>query len=111
MKLSELDNLAKKEKNTKIIKFFEKMSKESGENKAKFDEAIKKMMQGSEFKTKGNKLLSFVKGLNSMPAFITTFAISPIILGWFIPRLTYANTRRIHAKKDREAKNKVNTAA
>ena len=69
------------------------------------------MMQGSELKAKGNKLLSFVKGLNSMPAFITTFAISPIILGWFIPRMTYANTRRIHAKKEREAKNKVNTAA
>jgi len=111
LKLSDIEKLTKKEKNTKIIDFFEKMGKESGESKAKFNEAIKKMMQGSELKAKGNKLLSFVKGLNSMPAFITTFAISPIILGWFIPRMTYANTRRIHAKKEREAKNKVNTAA
>ena len=30
------------------------------------------------------------------------FLISPFVLGWFIPRLTYANTRRIHEKQDRE---------
>ena len=43
---------------------------------------------------------------------IAMVLITPILLGWFIPTITYANTRRIHAKKDRESqKNKVNTAA
>ena len=37
-----------------------------------------------------------------MPGLLTTFCISPYLLGWFIPRLTYKNTRRIHEKQDRE---------
>ena len=37
-----------------------------------------------------------------MPGLLTTFFISPYLLGWFIPRLTYKNTRRIHEKQDRE---------
>ena len=107
-KLSDIQNLSKAEKNNKIIDFFENAGKCSESEKAEFDSTIKKMMQGAESKIKGNKLLSFVKGLNSTPAAITTFIISPIILGWFIPRLTYANTRRIHAKDDNESKmNKV----
>ena len=87
------------------------MNKKSGE-KESWNNSIKKLMQGNEFKTKGNKLLTFAKGLNSMPEAIATVLITPILLGWFIPTLTYANTRRIHAKKEREAQNnKINSAA
>ena len=63
---------------------------------------------------KKNKILSFARGLNSIPGLIATFFISPYILGWAIPQLTYANTRRIHekAEKERQAKKaSINTAA
>lgn len=110
LKLSDLEKLSKAEKNKKIMNLFDNLSKNTA-NKESLDKSIKRMMQGAEFNAKKNKLLTHVKGLNSMPAALATFAISPIILGWFIPTITYANTRRIHAKKEREAtKNKVNTA-
>lgn len=111
-KLADLEKLPKAEKNKRIISMFEDLTRKTT-NKEALDMSIKKMMQGPEFNVKKNKLLSHVKGLNSIPAAIATFAISPIILGWFIPTITYANTRRIHAKKDREAaaNKKVNTAA
>jgi hypothetical protein len=109
-RLSDIENLGKKEKNAKITEMFEKLGKDT-KNKENLDKSIKQLMQDSGI-TKRNKLLSYAKGLNSMPAAIATFIISPIILGWFIPTITYANTRRIHAKHEREAKkNKVNTAA
>ena len=62
---------------------------------------IEKMMKGV---SKGGKsrITSLARGLNSVPGLLTTILISPYILGWFIPRLTYKNTRRIHAKEDRE---------
>ena len=53
-------------------------------------------------KAKNNKILSFARGLNSVPGIVTTFLISPYVLGWFIPRLTYANTRRLHEKAAQE---------
>ena len=107
--MSNLDKLSKKEKNGKIIECIEDLIKK---DKNAANESVKKLMQGSGLKTKGNRILSYAKGLNSMPAAIATFAISPILLGWFIPTITYRNTRRIHAKHEREAqKNKVNTAA
>ena len=53
-----------------------------------------------------NKIASFARGMNSLPGLLTTFIISPYILGWFIPRLTYKNTRRIHAKEDLEKEQK-----
>ncbi len=110
LKLSDIENLSKKEKNTKITEMFEKLGKDKA-RKEKLDQSIKKMMQSSGLKSKNNKLISYAKGLNSMPAAIATFLISPIILGWFIPSITYANSRRIHAKHEREAqKNKINTA-
>ena len=64
-------------------------------------------------KGKGSKIAAFARGLNSMPALITTFFISPYLLGWCIPRLTYENTRRIHEKQDREreARNKMKISA
>ena len=107
----ELEKLTKQEKNKKIIEFFETAGKETA-SKEGLDNSIKKLMQGNGMKAKGNKLLTFAKGLNSMPEAIATVLITPILLGWFIPTITYANTRRIHAKKEREAlKNKVDTAA
>lgn len=112
-KLEDLQTLTKKEKNNKIIEMFEKLGKDSSK-KESLNNSIKKLMQGNELKAKGNKLLSYAKGLNSMPEAIATVLITPILLGWFIPTITYANTRRIHAKREREIqanKNKVNTAA
>ena len=58
---------------------------------------ITKIMKNAK-NPKANKIASFAKGLNSIPAIITTFLISPYILGWVIPRFTYANTRRLHAE-------------
>ena len=58
-----------------------------------------------------NKIASFARGLNSIPAVIATAVISPVILGWIIPRLTYANTRRLHAKAEAEKAKTINTAA
>ncbi len=111
LNLSELEKLSKKEKNKKIIEFFENFEKtEEGNNK------IAKLMKGNIIK-KGNKtkqinrVASFARGLNSIPAVIATAVISPVILGWIIPRLTYANTRRLHAKAEEEKSKKINTAA
>ena len=92
--LSSLKGLKKEVKNKKILSFFEKLNKNNA------DELITKLMKDS-VKNK-SKITSFARGLNSIPALLTTFFISPYILGWFIPRLTYKNTRRIHEKEDRE---------
>ena len=70
-------------------------------------------MKGKNCKPKNNKILSFARGLNSLPGFIATFLISPLLLGIIIPEITYANTRRIHRKaaEEKAAKaNKINTA-
>ena len=95
MVLSSLKELSKSEKNKKIISFFENF------NKSNSDELIKNLMKGAG-KLKNNKIAAFARGLNSVPGLLTTFFISPYLLGWFIPRLTYKNTRRIHEKEDRE---------
>lgn len=91
--LKSLKGLKKSEKNKKIISFVEKFNKS--------DEIIAKVMK-SAGKGRGNKIAAFARGLNSMPGLLTTFFISPYLLGWFIPRLTYKNTNRIHEKQDRE---------
>lgn len=105
IKVSELEKLSKSDKNKKIIEFFEKLEKSEDNNKK-----IVEVMQGAS-KGKANKIASFARGLNSIPAVIATVFISPVILGWIIPRLTYANTRRLHAKAEQEKQNKINTAA
>lgn len=105
IKVSELEKLSKSDKNKKIIEFFEKLEKSEDTNKK-----IAEVMQGAS-KGKANKIASFARGLNSIPAVIATVFISPVILGWIIPRLTYANTRRLHAKAEEEKQNKINTAA
>ena len=39
------------------------------------------------------------RGLNSLPGFISTVFISPILLGILIPMLTYYNTRKANERK------------
>ena len=92
--LESLKSMKKIDKNKKIISFFEKF------NNSNANQLISDMMI-SAGKNK-SKITSFARGLNSIPGLLTTFFISPYILGWFIPRLTYKNTRRIHAKEDQE---------
>ncbi len=94
-KLSDIKSLKKSEKNKKIISVIEKLGKDNA------DDLIKNLMKATG-KVKSNKIATFARGLTSIPGVITTFFISPYILGWFIPRLTYKNTRRIHEKQDRE---------
>lgn len=94
-KISSLNGLNKAEKNKKIISLVEKFDKSNA------DEIIKKLMKAVG-KAKSNKITTFARGLTSVPGLLTTFFISPYLLGWFIPRLTYKNTRRIHKKQDRE---------
>lgn len=92
IELSSLKGKAKAEKNKEILKVIEKINNSDG---------IKKMMQGVKAGKYGN-ITTVARGLNSIPTALFTVAISPYILGWFIPRLTYANTRRIHEKQDKE---------
>ena len=106
MKLSEISKLSKKEKNAKIISYFENLGKDGALNKKTIDEMITKLMKGGS-QPKANKILGFARGLNSVPGVITTFLISPYLLGWFIPRLTYANTRRLHEKAEKERQEKA----
>ena len=51
---------------------------------------------------KNNQIAKFARGLNSLPGVVSTFIISPIILGVLIPMLTYYNTRKANAKKLQE---------
>lgn len=106
MELSSLKGLSKADKNKKLIEFFEKFNKS--------DSVINNLMKGANA-SKRNKIASFARGLNSVPGLLTTFFISPYLLGCFIPKLTYKNTKRIHEKQDRErelqAQQKLKTTA
>ena len=68
-------------------------------------------MKGTGGSKNVNKIMSFARGLNSIPAMLVTFLISPYVLGWFIPKLTYANTRRRQEKalQQNDAQNSVST--
>lgn len=106
MDFNSLKGMSKAEKNKKIISFFENFKENAkklgkGQDKKSLDEMITKLMKGAGSKG-GNKIAAFARGLNSVPGLLTTFLISPYLLGWAIPRLTYKNTRRIHEKQDRE---------
>ncbi len=103
-KISDLKNKDRSTKNKEILSFFENI-----ENNKNTNELISKIMKGAQNVNK-NKIFAYARGMNSIPGLITTFLISPYILGWFIPRLTYKNTRRIHAKQEQEElKNKQKT--
>ena len=41
-----------------------------------------------------------------MPGLISTFLISPVLLGVLIPKLTYFNTRKAHMKMAQEKEQK-----
>ena len=114
IELADIANLGKKEKNAKIKDVIANLGKDGKVAKADIDNSIAKVMKGS-LGSKKNGILAQAKGLNSIPAFLVTVLISPYLLGWFIPRLTYANTRKIHEKQEQErlAKEaqKLNTAA
>ena len=92
--LDSIKNLTKKEKNKKIIELFERI--DASDNGAK--EGIVKLMKGSG-SIKNNKIAKMARGLNSLPGFISTVFISPILLGVLIPLLTYHNTRKANEKK------------
>lgn len=113
--LSKLKNLDRAEKNKKIIEFFEKFEQQAEKlGKPKDKESLNKLVRDlmkSVKKPKGNGITSFARGLNSIPAMLTMVFISPYILGWFIPRLTYANTRRIHEKQEKEREAILNRTA
>ncbi len=51
-------------------------------------------------KIKDNKILRMARGLNSLPGFISLVLISPVLLGVFIPMLTYHNTKKAYEKKN-----------
>lgn len=93
-RLDSIKNLSRNEKNKKITELFDSLS----------DETIKKIMKGSD-KIKHNKIAKMARGLNSLPGFISTVVISPILLGALIPMLTYHNTRKANAKKLQQMQN------
>lgn len=106
VKLEEFAKLSKQEANQKIISFMENLEKQAEKlgksvDKESVNEMITKLMKTAS-KGGNSKITALARGLNSVPGLLTTIFISPYILGWFIPRLTYKNTRRIHAKEDRK---------
>ena len=104
--LKKLASKPKAEKNKEIINFVENIEKKIGGDKS-VNEIITKLMNGAS-KGGKSKITSVARGLNSVPGILTTLFISPYILGWVIPRFTYANTRRIHAKEDKERESQTN---
>lgn len=109
-KTQTLETLKKSDKtasNKEILSFFENIEKHAEKlgiktDKKSINDLITKLMKGAS-KGGNSKITAMARGLNSLPGLITTLFISPYILGWFIPRLTYWNTRRIHEKEDKEA--------
>lgn len=91
--LESLRSMKKADKNKEIISLIEKL-KDNNETK----ELITKLMKDNG-KIKQSSITRIARGLNSIPGVIVTVIISPIILGCLIPLLTYANTRKAHAKE------------
>jgi len=92
--LESIKNKTKSEKNSKLISFFENMA----DNQETKDKIFKLMNDAG--KGKQSSIAKIARGLSSVPGFISTVLISPIILGWFIPRLTYSNTRKKHEQME-----------
>ena len=91
--LDSIKNLTKEEKNKKIVDFFEKFN---GSN-----DVISKVMKGTG-DIKHNNIAKMARGLNSLPGFISTVILSPVLLGVLIPKLTYYNTRKAYEKKHQQ---------
>ena len=90
--LESIRNKPKAEKNKQIISFFEKLA-----DNASTKELIIKFMNDNGLNKKSS-ISKIARGFSSVPGCLSTVIISPILLGWFIPRLTYSNTRKKHAK-------------
>ena len=88
--LESMKHLSRGEKNKKIISILEKL--DSGKN-----ELIQKLMKDT-IKNKSS-IAEMARNLNSFPKFISTWIISPVILGYLIPEFTYHMTRKSHAKQ------------
>lgn len=99
--ITEIKGKERSIKNKEILTFFENIEKNIKNKNISSEEFISKLMKGAK-DVNTNKIFAFARGMNSVPGLITTFLISPYILGWFIPRLTYKNTRRIHAKQEQD---------
>jgi len=97
--LNSIRTNSKSEKNKKIISFFEKL-----EDNKSTKELIKKLMNDNGIGNKSS-ISKVARGLSSVPGFLSTVVISPILLGWFIPRLTYSNTRKKHSTMHITAEN------
>ena len=113
--LEELKKLSKADSNkqiTEIIENLESNAKKMGKkfDKKSIDELITKVMKKAS-KGGNSRITAVARGLTSVPGLLTTLFISPYILGWCIPRLTYKNTRRIHGKQDREREEKAKLKA
>jgi hypothetical protein len=101
-----LKNMTTADRNKEITSYFEALAQDAKLEKENVNKMVAKLMKGTKG-SKMNKIAAFAKGLNSVPAVITTVLISPYVLGWLIPRFTYANTRRLHAKAENERKAKI----
>lgn len=97
--LESLSGKTAKENNKRIISFFEQL-KDNAETK----DLIVKLMNDNGIGKKSS-ISKMARGLSSVPGFLSTVLISPILLGWFIPRLTYSNTRKKHATMNISAEN------
>lgn len=97
--LESIRSLSKEEKNKRIIDLFKNIE---SKNPLAKDESIKKLMM-SMGEVKNNKILQAARGLNSLPGFISTVLISPVLLGVLIPKLTYYNTKKAYEKKSEAA--------
>lgn len=103
-KLESLKKQSKKEKNDKIISFIKSLKGDNrGLSTLSLDEQVKKVMDyTSKEAINKNKILSYARGLNSIPAAITMVIISPVLLGIIIPKITYAHSRHYHEKREIE---------
>lgn len=109
LEADKLKQLDKAGKNKAITDYVRKLVK--GNNTTEADNIIKKLMKSVKANS-CNKISAIARGLNSAPGLIVMIFASPAVLGWFIPRLTYANTRRIHKSKQQEQDKakQINTA-
>ena len=104
--LESLNGMSLDDRNKQIRSFFEKME----DNKSTKD-LITRLMNDNGIGKKSS-ISKMARGLNSVPGFISTVIISPILLGWLIPKLTYHNTRKKHAKMNfNQNQNQTNAVA
>ena len=99
--LDSIQYKSKSEKNKKIISLFESLKDGNASNNL-----ITKLMNDRGIGKKSS-ISKIARGLSSVPGFLSTVLISPILLGWFIPRLTYSNTRKKHSTMNISAENNI----